>query len=150
MLIGTRIRNRRIELNMTQEELAQKVGYTSRSSINKLESAREIPSSKIRKLAVALETTESYLMGWDDEELTSSDSKSKILLDAYNNLSVDKQYAVDSFIVCIGNENIALESRIQPELAYNKYKEYFDMICEMDDEQRDAVFRMVKMLHGKM
>lgn len=41
MTIGERIRNRRIELNMTQEELAKKAGYKSRSSINKIELSRD-------------------------------------------------------------------------------------------------------------
>ena len=33
MNVGERIKRRRIELDMTQEELAKKVGYKSRSSI---------------------------------------------------------------------------------------------------------------------
>ena len=37
MTIGERIKLRREELQMTQEELAQKLGYKSRSSINKIE-----------------------------------------------------------------------------------------------------------------
>ena len=69
MDIGERIRQRRIELNMSQEELAKKVGYKSRSSINKIEGdGRGLPQSKIVVLAKALETTPSYLMGWTDVE----------------------------------------------------------------------------------
>ena len=37
MDIGSRIKHKREELNMTQEELALKVGYKSKSSINKIE-----------------------------------------------------------------------------------------------------------------
>ena len=69
MEIGDRIRQRRIELNMSQDELAKKVGYKSRSSINKIESdGRGLPQAKIVTLAKALETTPSYLMGWTDME----------------------------------------------------------------------------------
>ena len=64
MTIGERIKARRIELNLTQDELAKKAGYKSRSSINKLESSRTLPSKKIEKMANALETTPGYLMGW--------------------------------------------------------------------------------------
>ena len=35
--IGQRIRKRREELNMSQDELARLMGYKSRSSINKIE-----------------------------------------------------------------------------------------------------------------
>lgn len=62
-----RIKKRREELNMTQEELATKVGYKSRSSINKIELGKtDIAQSKIKAFADALNTTTSYLMGWDE------------------------------------------------------------------------------------
>lgn len=35
--IGQRIKQRRIELGMTQEELAHKMGYASKTTINKIE-----------------------------------------------------------------------------------------------------------------
>lgn len=66
MTIGERIKQRRIELNMTQDELAKRTGYKSRSSINKLENARALPSRKIEKMASVLECTPSFLMGWTD------------------------------------------------------------------------------------
>ena len=69
MTIGERIKERRIALGMTQDELAQKIGYKSRSSVNKLESARVLPSRKIEKMASALECTPSYLMGWTDSPM---------------------------------------------------------------------------------
>lgn len=37
MTIGQRVKIRREELGMSQEELATKVGYKSKSSINKIE-----------------------------------------------------------------------------------------------------------------
>lgn len=68
MNIGQRIKIRREELGMTQDELAMKIGYKSRSSINKIEiSGRGFPQSKIEAFANALQTTPSSLMGWDDE-----------------------------------------------------------------------------------
>ena len=72
MSIGERIRNKRIEMHLTQEDLAVKVGYTSKSTINKIElGINDIPLSKVREFARALSTTESYLMGWDDEASSS-------------------------------------------------------------------------------
>lgn len=66
MTIGERIRNRRKELNMTQDELAKKVGYKSRSSINKIELSRDLPLKKISQVAKALEISPSQLAGWED------------------------------------------------------------------------------------
>ena len=68
MGIGDMIKKRREELGMTQEELAEKLGYKSRSSINKIESGiNDLPQSKIVEFAKVLKTTPSYLMGWEDE-----------------------------------------------------------------------------------
>lgn len=63
------IRRRRIELGMSQDDLAQKMGYTSRSTIAKIESGvNDIPQSKIVAFANALKTTPGALMGWDDDD----------------------------------------------------------------------------------
>ena len=68
MTIGERIRKLREELDISQEELALKLGYKSRSSINKIESGQQnLTQPKIRAIANALSTTPSYIMGWDDE-----------------------------------------------------------------------------------
>lgn len=62
------IKRRREGLGMSQQELADKVGYTSRSSIAKIEAGeRDIPQSKIIAFASALQTTPAYLMGWEKE-----------------------------------------------------------------------------------
>lgn len=67
--IGKRILNRRSELNLTQEELASRLGYKSKSSINKIElGVQDVPRYKINQFAEALHTTPAYLMGLEDEE----------------------------------------------------------------------------------
>lgn len=69
MVIGQRIKQRRLELNMTQEELAQKVGYTNKSTIARIETGtNQLRQSKIYEIAKALDTTPGYIMGWEDEE----------------------------------------------------------------------------------
>lgn len=65
MNIYDRIKEKRIELGMSQEDLAKKMGYSSRSSIAKVESGLvDISQSKIMAFAKALNTTPSYLMGY--------------------------------------------------------------------------------------
>ena len=64
--IYKRIRARREELGISQEELAKRMGYKSRSSINKIEKGEnDIPQSKIIAFAQALRTTPEALMGWE-------------------------------------------------------------------------------------
>lgn len=69
MKVGDRIKKRREELKMTQDELAKMVGYTSRSSIAKVESnANGMLQSKLIVFANALKTTPAYLLGWEDDD----------------------------------------------------------------------------------
>jgi transcriptional regulator with XRE-family HTH domain len=77
--IGDRIRNRRELLGLSQEDLARMIGYTSRSSINKIETgAQQLRQSKIKAVADALDTTVNYILGID----TKADSQ-KDYLDNY-------------------------------------------------------------------
>ncbi|MCL4581435.1 XRE family transcriptional regulator [Fusobacterium nucleatum YWH7199] len=62
------IKKRREELGLSQEELAAKLGYKSRSSINKIElGLSDIPFSKIPLFAKALEIEPEILMGWEEK-----------------------------------------------------------------------------------
>lgn len=66
--IYDRIKNLRENLELTQQELAERLGYKSRSTINKIESGqRDISSTQIIAFSKALNTTPAYLMGWEDE-----------------------------------------------------------------------------------
>lgn len=66
MTVGERIKELRTNLGLTQEELAYKIGYKSRATVNKIESGeREITQSMIVKFANALHVTPSVIMGWD-------------------------------------------------------------------------------------
>lgn len=67
MALKDNIKSQRIRCGLTLEELAQKVGV-SRQTIQRYESGviSNIPSDNIEKIADALDTTPSYLMGWID------------------------------------------------------------------------------------
>lgn len=80
MELYKRIKKRREELGMSQDELAQKLGYKSRSTIAKIEKGEnDITQSKIAAFAQALQTTPGELMGWDnktdDIELSLKDER---------------------------------------------------------------------------
>ncbi len=68
MSIGKRIKEIRISKNITQDELALKIG-TTKQTIYKYENeiVTNIPSQKIELISNALNTTPDYLMGWSDK-----------------------------------------------------------------------------------
>ena len=65
--LSSRIRQRREQLGLSQEELAARMGYRSKSSITKLEKGiNDLPRAKLEELAAALDTTPAWLMGLSD------------------------------------------------------------------------------------
>lgn len=87
---------------MTQAELAKKIGYTSRVSVNKIElNQRNLKQSKIKAIADALGVTPTYIMGWEDEEpetvpapATELAADEEQLLEYYRKASPEMQEAV--------------------------------------------------------
>ena len=68
MTLADRVRQRREELGLSQEEVALRMGYSSRTSINKIENGRPCSQKIIARLADALNVSIPYLMGWEDDE----------------------------------------------------------------------------------
>lgn len=69
--VNINIKKRRKELGMSQEVLAQKIGYTDRSSIAKIETGVvDITVGQLKKIADALEISPIELIDylWKEEE----------------------------------------------------------------------------------
>ena len=99
MDIGERIKMRREELDMSQAELARKVGYTSRSTITRIErDGNGISQDKIVAIAKALKTTPSYLMGWEDEEVATLTAMQEDAIEKFFNLTEEHQLLISSFM----------------------------------------------------
>ena len=93
--LGKRVKKRRIDLGLTQEELAKRMGYASRASVNKVETdERSLSLDLVAKYAVALDCDPSYLAGWQIEvKRPDTDAMLKRLsayLDRMENLNADK------------------------------------------------------------
>ena len=85
--IGDRIKARREELGMSQDELAAKIGYKSRSSINKIEvGSQQLTQRKVKAVADALKTDVHYILGIDEDDILT------------------EQQICDLFTECHGNE----------------------------------------------
>lgn len=81
-----RIKSRRIELDMTLQDVADKMGI-SRQTVYKYENGiiTNIPYDSIVGLAKALNASPAYLMGWDDK-IAYVDTP----LDLTKNFTIDK------------------------------------------------------------
>lgn len=104
-MIGARIKERRLELGITQKELAKRVGYTSHTTIAKVESGSvDLPQSKIMAFADALDTSSQYILYGDTDnrkityldndesewlEHLRSDPELRMLLSASSKLNED-------------------------------------------------------------
>ena len=99
---------------LTQEELAFKLGYANRSSVNKVENSREVSMKKIKLYADALETTVSYLMGWEDEV-------EEIEMDNFVDFMFDTE--METFIIEVNkmrNKNVELFNRLKSYMEFLK------------------------------
>lgn len=94
---------------MSQDELARKLGYKSRSSVNKIENdASGLPQTKIVAIANALSTTPAFIMGWEEKgenknppaiQLTEGE---ELLLELYRAIPDDKkQMAIEMLKVAL-------------------------------------------------
>lgn len=67
-MMGERIKELRKKAGLTQQELAEKLGYVSKVSINQIETGqRPLPAGKVIDTAKALNTSVNYLFGITDD-----------------------------------------------------------------------------------
>ena len=95
MTFGERMKQRRLELGKTQEEIAKAIGVT-KQAIQKYEygTVTNIPLKQAEKIAAILDTTPAYLVGWEnrtpaDPEWNDGQSQENIKL--FSQLSADQQ-----------------------------------------------------------
>ena len=103
METGSRIRERRRELGLSQDELAQKVGYKNRSTIARIESdENDVTQSKLKEIAQALKTQVPWLM-YGDERF--KDSRYVEVSVGFDTSRKTKQpYYIDPEVAAIANE----------------------------------------------
>lgn len=132
--IGERIRIRRKMLNMSQADLAEKVGYdtdNNKSTISKIETGvNDITRTKITIFAKALDTTEAFLMGWTDNPESTHD---EVVMQMEN-----KQFAPQK-VAAYNNEEIEFT-----EFDYAMHGE----TKNMTEEQKAAIMQMAQMLNA--
>ena len=101
MTVGERIRTKRTESNMSQDELARKLGYKDRSAISKIEKNvdENITLDTVQKIAEVLHCSPLYLMGWDDaEKEPQATEREKHFVALYSNLNENEQALIDNML----------------------------------------------------
>lgn len=111
-----RIRSRRIELNMSYQDLANKTGL-SKSTLQRYETGaiKNMPLDKLKILSNALDVSQTYILGLD-EEYTHATSLSKTYFDSIMKWSEDRIF--DSIeTICIREHFFDLLLRYKELLA---------------------------------
>lgn len=103
MNIGEKIKAKRMELGWSQQKLADLMGYTSKSTITKIEKGvSDVGQRNIEKFAEVLGVSIAYLMDW--EETDKSFNKDNLFgldyefIENYHQLDEQSQRLVDSLI----------------------------------------------------
>lgn len=93
MDIGLKLKQRRQEMNVSVDELAQKLNV-SRTTIYRYEKGEisKMPTETLEKIARILNTTPAYFMGWSDKPEVKSN-----ILSIYNQLEQPRQEKVVYF-----------------------------------------------------
>ena len=136
-------------MQLTQTDLATKLGYADKSMIAKIEKGVvDLPQSKILALADVLQTSPSDLMGWEQIDTNFSGKEApkeiydkfknnvskfhgehKELLDIYEKLSSPNQKRVFTY-----SKNLLMNQQMEEELAVQAAHERTDI--EVTDEMR--------------
>lgn len=104
-MIGEKVRKRRLELGLTQEELASKLGYKNKSTINKIElNKNDVNQKNLVRLADALGVTPLYFFDFDSSDLSGSERRLFTYYEMFLKLSQSNQESVMKYIDFLSNE----------------------------------------------
>jgi transcriptional regulator with XRE-family HTH domain len=69
MKIGEKIKQRRIELEWSQRDLADRMGYSNHSTLARIETGKvDVSQTRIVQFAEVLGVSVAYLMDWEDKK----------------------------------------------------------------------------------
>lgn len=78
--VGSRIKDRRVELGWTLDELAAKVGYSDKSTLSRVENGKsDMPLKKLDKIAQVLDVTPAYLIGFTEADIPDGLNKERYI-----------------------------------------------------------------------
>lgn len=102
-MIGSKVREKRLALGMTQEELAHKMGYKSKSTINKIEKdVNDVTQSTLIRLAHVLGCEPMDFFDQKEAALSANGIEEHVRL--YQGLSPEAQAMVTKYIEFLSKE----------------------------------------------
>jgi transcriptional regulator with XRE-family HTH domain len=129
MTTAERIKQRRLELGLTQLEVAKRMGLTTKAAVCKIEKqGNDVTLKSVEKFALALNCAPAYLMGWSDEKYDEPGYKGQ-----RNNASVA---TVKGTVVVDTSETLKPETEDEKELQ--------DLYSQLTTEQQQLVRNTMK------
>ena len=130
--IGKRIKKERERLGLSQAELGRLVGYSSRSTINKIEKGeRDIPRDKVAKFAQVLDVNPAYLAGFTEADIPEG---------------LNKEYYID-FI--LDSDNPELKALVEMERTSSNDLCTKIKACNLDDSEVDYMDKQLDFIVGQ-
>ena len=113
MTTADRIRQRRLELGLTQLEVAKRIGLTTKAAVCKIEKqGNEVTLKNVEIFAKALNCSPAYLMGWEEENETNNqidkldiqaDQEARFL-ELYSRLSDYEKNLIDNMLTTLASK----------------------------------------------
>lgn len=137
MLIGERIRERRKELGITQDELANRVGVKKTSISNYEVNTNSPPEKVIIKLMEALDCDANYLFGGCDEQIIVTPHEQK-LIKAYRQMpemhaAIDKLLDIQELKITVSQK----AARSGDDRAVDALKMTSDHVAKFENAETD-------------
>nr|DAG54402.1 MAG TPA: hypothetical protein [Caudoviricetes sp.] len=130
--IGQRIKQVREALGMTQAELARRMGYSARSTINRIENGSQaFPMKKLDKFAQVLDVTPAYLAGFTEADIPDG---------------LNKDYYID-FI--LDSDNPELKALVEMERTSSNDLCTKIKACNLDDSEVDYMDKQLDFIVGQ-
>jgi len=171
MTVGKRIHDRRIEIGLSVDTLAEKIGK-NRATVYRYESddIENLPLSIIEALSSALKTTPAYLMGWEseqdewtksfcksvDEELTLSECNELDCLElginyyrlqevseGVNQIMLSEACDIANELGCSLDSMVGIETSAIDENT-DKVNEFIELFNKLTEEQQNLIVSQIK------
>ena len=168
MTVADRIRLKREELNISQEELAKRIGNKDKSTISKIEKAgNDITMKNIKRIADALGVSTQYLLGWEEESVqfrdklalmqhdyykakkSGNDAKAREIAEMIDEYNEEHNESFESYINKAITENSNETKEVKAILDKNferheKALELYNKIEKADPNIREAILSLLK------
>ena len=167
MKFGERLKQRRMDLNITAEELGRVIGK-NRATIYRYEKGdiESVPISVLEPLAKTLDTSPSYLVGWDEEEVTVGsllkmmrDNRNMTLEEYSKEIGIspddlrkyesgEKNIPIEIVRMIAGYYRLTMEGFNEGDVRIQRLKSWTENFGDVDftDEEHDKIIEYCKFL----